>query len=228
VQGLWVMIAVGCEGRPAAMVRQTLGGRLLLDLAVRQAAEARPGRILVSVPDGSYLPLACACGAEGLLRPAGRDGLDEALAQVLDLAPAAGKIAHLLSLDPLLPLRGPGRLAEAVALARRERADCVFSCHRESALLWHRSPMGLVPYFDPARPPDLGSLAEQLPWLREDGGLYLLRAAAFARSRCRRGGRLVALETAAAEAVVADGPAGLAVCRALAAERDRAAAASAG
>ncbi len=224
MRGLLALIVVGCDGRPAEMVRQTIGGRTLLDLAVQQAVGVRPERILVSVPREGPAGLASACGVECLERPPNCNTLEDALAQAL--ADAAAVISHVLCLDPLLPLRRPDRLAQAVAQARRENADCVFSCHREAALLWHRSAMGLVPYFDPARLAGPGAEAADPPWLREDGSLYLLTAASFRRTRCRHGGRLTPLETAPQEAVVADGPAGLAACRALAAQRARCAAAA--
>lgn len=222
MRGLLVLIPVGCDGRPSEMVGRTLDGRTLLQRAVEQAGEVRPDRILVSLPAAGSPRTAAVCGVDGLRRPAGRDALEDALEHALDQAPAAADAGgRILCLDPLLPLRRAGRLAEALAQARRERADCVFSCHRESALLWRRSPMGLVPYFDPARPVPVPHEDADLPWLREDGGFYLLTAGAFVRTRCRHGGRLSPLETTPQEAVVADGPAGLAVCRALLAERLR-------
>lgn len=166
---------------------------------------------------------------ECLVRPAGCDTLEDALAhallRVVAVGPAAvaARLSHVLAIDPLLPMRQPGRLAQAVALAAREGAHCVFSCHRESSLLWHRSAMGLVPYFDPAQRPGPGGGAGDLPWLREDGGFYLLDISSFRKMRCRHSGRLFPLETTPEEAVAANGPAGLAACRALAAERARAA-----
>ena len=152
------------------------------------------------------------------MREGAGDRLEDAVRHALAADPAPDRV---LTLDPLLPLIGPGRLAAAVALARREGADCVFSCHRESALLWQRSPMGLVPYFDPARPPHLGEAEPDLPWLREDGGFYVLGVAAFQQAGTRHAGRIAPLETAPAEAVLAVDPAGLAVCRALLAESSR-------
>jgi CMP-N-acetylneuraminic acid synthetase len=220
VRGLLAVIAVGCDGRRAEAVRQQLGRRSLLAHAVQQVAEAGPDQVLASLPDPRLADLASACGVDSLVRPAGAVTLEAALLHALDHA--GGKVSHLLALDPLLPLRRPGRLAQALALAVRDQADCVFSCHRESSLIWHRSAMGLIPCFDPAHPPDLGAEAEDLPWLREDGGFYLLDAATFRQTGNRHGGRLAPLETEPEEAVVAVGSSGLAVCRALLAEAARA------
>jgi hypothetical protein len=223
VRGLLAVIAVGCDGRRAEAVRQMLGRRTLLEWSVAQLTEVSPDQVLVSVPDAELAALAGACGTEGVVRPPGEATLEAALDHALGRA--VGRPTHVLAIDPLLPLRHPGRLAQAVTLAVREGADCVFSCHRESALIWLRSPMGLVPCFDPACPPGQGGRAEELPWLREDGGFYLLDVATYRRAGHRHGGRLAPLETEPEEAVAAIGPAGLAVCRALIAERVRAAAA---
>jgi len=220
VRGLLATIAVGCDGRRADLVRQTLDGETLLARAVRQVHEAGPDRIVVSLPDGESARVARAAGSEPVVRPHGADTLEAALEHAL--AVAGAPMSHVLAVDPVLPLRRPGRLAQAVVLAVREGADCVFSCHRASALLWHRSEMGLVPYFDPARRPGLGATADDLPWLKEDGGFYLLAAATFARAGSRHAGRIAPLETDPAAAVAAAGPAGLAVCRALLAELARA------
>jgi hypothetical protein len=225
VEQLLAIITVGCDGRPTAPVRQCLSGGTLLQRAADRLREVAPWRAVVSVPAGTPPALVRATGLSALVRPTGADRLEQAVAQALDHAPDATQV---LALDPLLPLVRPGRLAAAFTLARREQADCVFSCHRESALLWHRSPMGLVPYFDPARRPDLGGVADDLPWLREDGAFYLLAARAFRAAGTRHCGRIAPLETDAAEAVLAIDSAGLAVCRALLAEASRAGGAGTG
>jgi CMP-N-acetylneuraminic acid synthetase len=216
------VIAVGCDGCPSEAVRQKLGRQTLFERAVQQVAEAGPNQLLASLPAVDLAPLARSCGVDPLVRPSGASTLEAAIAHAL--GHAAGGTSHILAVDPLVPLRRPGRLAQALVLAVREGADCVFSCHRESSLLWHRSPMGLVPYFDPARPPGRIRHADALPWLREDGGFYLLDAAAFRQTGSRHGGRVLPLEIDAGEAVAAVDAAGLAVCRALLAERSRAAA----
>ncbi|HOX24948.1 MAG TPA: hypothetical protein PLL30_04185 [Candidatus Krumholzibacteria bacterium] len=217
---LLVTLIAGCDGRRGELVGQTLHGESLLARSARQVQEAGGDRLVASLPSGGPVSLARKAGIESLVRPRGADSLEAATAHALELA--GGDFSHVLVVDPVLPLRRSGRLAQALALAAREGADCVFSCHRESALLWHRSAMGLVPCFDPARRPDLGAPAEDLPWLNEDGGFYLLATATFAATRSRHGGRSAPLETEPAEAVAADGPAGLAVCRALLAELARA------
>jgi CMP-N-acetylneuraminic acid synthetase len=223
VRGLLGLIAVGCDGRSPELVKQTLGGRTLLDLAVRKVISVDPEDVLICIPAGGAASMARSCGVQSMERAIGKDSLEDALSRAL--SGASARITHVLCIDPLLPLIKPARLVQAVAQAKRDNADCVFSCHHESAMLWHRSPMGLVPYFDPARRPDLNTGAQSIPWLREDGGFYLLTVASFLSTGCRHGGRLSPLETSPQEAVVADGHAGLSVCRALAAELARQAAA---
>jgi hypothetical protein len=220
VERLLGVICVGCDGRPDGAVLWNLAGETLLERAARAIGEAGPDLVVASLPSAELAEAAGAADLMPLIRPEGSDELESALAQALALED--GDFSHVLAVDPLLPLRRPGRLAQAVRLAVREQADCVFSCHRESALLWHHSEMGLVPYFDPACPPGLGSVADDLPWLREDGGFYLLSVAGFTRSGNRHGGRIAPLETDPAEAVAATDAAGLAVCRALIAEERRA------
>jgi len=222
VRKLMALITLGCDGRPAEAARQVLDGETLIQRTLRLVQEAGPDRVLLSAPDDSFDALASAEGIEALARSEGARTLEQALSQALDLA--GPDVTHVLALDPLLPLRRPGRLGRALAMAVREGADCVFSCHRESALLWQRSAMGLVPYFDPERRPGLDATDGEVPWLKEDGGFYLLRAETFRTCGSRHGGRIMPLETEPAEAVVADGSAGLAVCRALLAERERASA----
>lgn len=220
VERLLGLISVGCDGRPAAAVRQVLSGETLLARAARAIREAGPDRVVASLMDDALAPAARAADLAVRIRPTGRHALEDAVAHALDLESEA--YSHVLVVDPLLPLCRPGRLAQAIRLAVRDQADCVFSCHRESALLWHRSEMGLVPYFDPARRPGLGTPADDLPWLREDGSFYLLNVATFARTASRHGGRIAPLETDPSEAVSAADSAGLAVCRALLAEHQRA------
>lgn len=225
MRDLLAVIVVGCDGRPAGAVRQQLGRRSLLALAVEQVAEAAPQAVVASLPDATLLQTARAAGVEALVRSQGTDTLEAALLHAL-----AADIhmprppTHLLAVDPLLPLRRPGRLDAAIRLAARERADCVFSCHRESALIWHRSAMGLVPCFDPASRPELGGAGGDLPWLREDGGFYLVSVAALRRTGSRHGSRLMPLETTPEEAVAANDGTGLAVCRALRSQSRRLAA----
>ncbi len=218
------VITVGCDGHPAAAVRQTLAGATLFERAARAMEEAGPDLMVASLPDETLATAARAADLVPRVRPAGEQSLEAAVAHAL--ASEAVTDGHVLVVNPLLPLRRPGRLAQAIRLAVREEADCVFSCHRESSLLWHRSEMGLIPYFDPARRPGLGGVADDLPWLKEDGGFYLLNVAAFERTGSRHAGRIAPLETDPAEAVVAVDSAGLAVCRALLAEQTRAGQAS--
>jgi hypothetical protein len=210
---LLAVIMVGCDGRRASAVRTVLAGEDLLSRAGRSVAEVAPDRVVVSVPDAAHGDLGLAAGLDPVVRPSGAVSLEEALQGALAAVP--GSWSHVLALDPLLPMRRPGRLAAAYRLAVREGADCVFSCHRESALLWQRSPMGLVPYFDPTRRPGVADGDGGLPWLKEDGGFYLLATAAFERDGHRHAGRIAPLEIDPEEAVVADSASGLAVCRAL-------------
>ena len=220
---LLAVITVGCDGRGADAARQTLSGETLLDRARRQVQEAGPDRVVVSLPDPTLVAAAHAAELEPLVRSGGQTSVEAALESALDTLDDT--FSHVLAIDPLLPLRRPGRLARALSLAVCEGADCVFSCHRESSLLWRRSEMGLVPYFDPARRVDLGGGADDLPWLKEDGGFYLLRVTTFREQGSRHAGRIAPLELEPAEAVVADGSSGLSVCRALLAERAHAGAA---
>ncbi len=220
MQRLLAVISVGCDGHPAAAVRQTLAGETLLERAARAVSEAGPDRVVVSIPDADLELPARTADLVPLVRPAGDHSLEAAISHAL--ASESDTYSHVLTLNPLLPLCRAGRLAQAMSLAVREGADCVFSCHRESALLWHRSDMGLIPYFDPAHRPELGTVADDLPWLKEDGSFYLLDVATFQRTGSRHGGRIAPLETDPGEAVVAVDSAGLAVCRALLAEQERA------
>ena len=214
------VITVGCDGQRADAVRQTLAGETLLERAARMIREAGPDQVVVSIPDPILAPAVLTTGLEPRRRPAGDHSLEAAIAHALDVEKT--EFSHVLAVNPLLPLCRPGRLAQAVTLAVREQADCIFSCHHESSLLWHRSEMGLVPYFDPTRRPGLGTVADDLPWLKEDGSFYLLDVATFRRTDSRHGGRIAPLETDPAEAVMAVDSAGLAVCRALLAEEARA------
>ncbi|MEZ4386608.1 MAG: hypothetical protein R3D98_03355 [Candidatus Krumholzibacteriia bacterium] len=213
---LLAVITVGCDGRSAPATRTVLAGETLLARAVRMLVEVAPECVVASLPTASLRGQALAAGVEPLVRPAGADSLEEGVDHALGLV--GHGFSHVLAVDPLLPLRRPGRLAAALRLAVREGADCVFSCHRESALLWQRSPMGLVPYFDPTRRPGVADGDGVLPWLKEDGGFYLLSVAAFRRDGHRHAGRIAPLEIEPEEAVMADSPSGLAVCRALLAE----------
>lgn len=210
---LLAVITVGCDGRPAQAVRTALAGESLLARSLRMVAEVAPERVVASVPDAATGEVAWGAAVEPVVRPVADATLEQALQGAL--AVLGGDYSHVLAIDPVLPMRRPGRLAAALRLAVHEGADCVFSCHRESALLWQRSPMGLVPYFDPTRHPSLASGEDAVPWLKEDGGFYLLTTAAFRRDGHRHAGRIAPLEIEPEEAVVADGPSGLAVCRAL-------------
>lgn len=210
---LLAVITVGCDGRPVEASRSTLAGESLLARALRMVAEVAPERVVASVPDGMAIGASWEAGIEPAVRSRADATLEEALAGALTAD--EGTYSHVLAVDPLLPMRRVGRLASALRLALHEGADCVFSCHRESSLLWQRSPMGLVPYFDPTRHPSLAGGDDAVPWLKEDGGFYLLATAAFRRDGHRHAGRLAPLELEPEEAVVADSPSGLAVCRAL-------------
>jgi len=216
------VILVGCDGREAEAVRTVLAGETLLARSARMLGEVAPERVVVSVPDERLATLATAMGLEAQVRDQNSHDLEGALEQALSLV--GDGFEQVLAIDPLLPLRRAGRLAAAVRLSVRDGADTVFSCHRESSLLWQRTEMGLVPYFDPTRRPGLEDSAGALPWLKEDGGFYLLRVDALRRYGSRHAGRIAPLETEPGEAVLADTPSGLSVCRVLMAE----AAASAG
>ena len=225
MQRLLAVITVGCDGRPADAVRQSLGRETLLERAGRLLMEAAPDRVVVSIPDDGLRAASLAAGGEPLVRTGRDHSLEGALTEALDALPDDYDL--VLAVDPLLPLRRPGRLAAALRLAAAGQADSVFTCHRHAALLWRRSPMGLVPYFDPAERAAAPDHADELSWLREDGGFYLLDTACFRRDRSRHCGRMAPLETEPAEAIGAADAAGLAACRALIAERRREAAAAA-
>lgn len=213
VERLLAVITVGCDGRSADAVRATLAGESLLCRARHLIAEVAPERVVASVPDSAASAMAWQAGVEPVVRHRDDTSLEQALRHALEVA--GGTYTHVLAVDPVLPMRRPGRLAAALRLAMGEGADCVFSCHRESSLLWQRSPMGLVPYFDPTRHPGLADGDDEVPWLKEDGGFYLLTTAAFRRDGHRHAGRVAPLEIEPEEAVVADTASGLAVCRAL-------------
>lgn len=216
VGNLLAVILVGCDGRDPEAVRTVLAGQTLLARCARQLSEVAPERVLISTPDPDLAPLASSLGLELLVRPDGADDLEAALEQALAFTDVLPE--RVLAVDPLIPLRRPGRLAAALRLSVREGAETVFSCHRESALLWQRTEMGLVPYFDPTRRPGLEDSAGSLPWLKEDGGFYLLQVDALRRYGSRHAGRIAPLETEPEEAVRADTASGMSVCRVLAAE----------
>lgn len=222
MRNLLALITVGCDGRQGQAVKAVLNGETLLARAVRQLAEVSPDTVLASLPDSSLVGIARAAGVESVVRQPDQTSLEAALEAALSIG--SSDVSHVLAVDPVLPMRRTGRLAEALRVSVGEAADCVFSCHRESALLWQRTEMGLVPYFDPSRHPSLTAAADSPPWLREDGGFYLLRVEAWRRCGHRHAGRLAPLEIDPAEAVAATDAAGLAVCRALLAEYQRLAA----
>ncbi len=219
MRDLWAVIGVGWQGESAGPVRQVLGGVSLLARAVWTCLAVEPSRIVLSVPAATgWEVLARSAGAIARVHPQGHVCLESVLDQLLaDPGPAPDGV---LVLDPQRPLLGAHRLLEARDLARRHAAGCVFTCHREAAPLWQASPMGLVPYFDPASRRVSGDHADHATWLCEDGSLYLLRVADYLEARQRHCGRVVPLELSPREAVVADGPSGMAMCRALLCTRE--------
>jgi hypothetical protein len=221
VRGLLAVIAVGCDGRRAEAVRQQLGRRSLLAHAVQQVAEAGPDRSW-SRCRTAYLAAGVRLrgrqpGAAGRRRhPRGGPPAGPGPCRRQGQPPAGARSAAAPApAGPPGPGPGPGgaragrlrvQLPPRVGPALAPLADGTGAVLRSGA------------------PPDLGAEAEDLPWLREDGGFYLLDAATFASpaaamaaawSRWRPNPRKRWSPTAGS---------GLAVCRALLAERLRRAA----
>ena len=195
-----------------------LAGRPLLWYALAAARESPADRVVVATADAAAAAYATAEGAGVVTLPAA----------LTPSAPAEAVLAHALDaleteanyrpglvvlIAPQTPLRRRGRVREALAILRRDRADSLLSVSAEPPLLWRPSPGGLVPFYDPqARPPRRGAPAS---WLHENGSLYVSRCAGLRRAGTRLFGKISVLEMTPEESARADDPAGLAVCGAL-------------
>jgi len=239
-----VIIPVSCDSVSGDSCLTDLGGTAVLRRSLVAAREARPERIVVSTSERQHADAVRRWGYPVVERPAEladpdlsaedavlhclaslesesrtvnvRPGTDETIP---DAGPGAADLPeYVVLLSPDLPLRRPGRVADACALVERDQAASLFSCTRETPLYWRHTHMGLIPYYDPENRPGRSArntLGNGQVWHRENGSLYVFRRSGLQRHHNRLFGKVAFLEMDPEEAISTETPAGLTMCRAI-------------
>jgi len=180
----------------------SLGGRSLLDWAIRAAQESGVSdRVVVSTEDSTIADVAQKLGADvPYLRPAelSRDhvGVTEVALHALDVLRENGDIYEtLIILLPTCPLRRAEDIRNAFALFQEENANFLMSVsqyeHTPFAALKMDENRNLSPYFRDL----IGKRSQEMPLaFRANGAIHILDVEAFIRTRSYYSEPLIAYE----------------------------------
>ena len=184
----------GSKGVPGKNIRP-IAGLPLIAWSIRQA-KAVPGiaHVLVSTDSEEIAAVARAHGAEvPFLRPANlaldTTPTEPVMRHALDWYAERGDVSTVVLLQPTSPLRLPGSLAAALARFDEEGADSLVAVCENHHFFW-RNPAAPEALYDFRNRPRRQDIAAEARWYRENGSIYVTRAAAFRESNNRLCGRI--------------------------------------
>jgi N-acylneuraminate cytidylyltransferase len=179
----------GSTGIPGKNLTR-VGGVPLVARAIAAARRVREiDRVVVSTDDADIAAVAVEHGAEVITRPAAISGdeasSESALLHALDVLTERGVDVEVLAfLQATSPFIDSGALREAVDVVVSGRHDSVFAATETHGFLWRRSPEGeavAVNHEAATRQ----RRQDREPEFLETGAFYVMRSAAFRRTRHR-------------------------------------------
>jgi CMP-N,N'-diacetyllegionaminic acid synthase len=185
----------GSKGVPGKNLRP-IAGLPLIAWSIRQAKEVPAIRhVVVSTDSEEIAAVAREHGAEvPFLRPSrlaeDTTPTEPVMRHALDWYVDNGSdISTMVLLQPTSPLRLPGSLASALARFQGEDADSLLGVCENHHFFWRNpdAPEALYDYHNRPRRQDIDASAR---WYRENGSIYVTRAAAFRASNNRLCGRI--------------------------------------
>ncbi len=185
----------GSKGVPGKNIRN-IAGLPLIAWSIRQAKDvAAIGHVVVSTDSEEIAAVAREHGAEvPFLRPArlaeDTTPTEPVMRHALDWYTEQGSdISAVVLLQPTSPLRLPGSLAAALGRFESEGADSLLGVCENHHFFWRNlaAPEALYDYKNRPRRQDIAADAR---WYRENGSIYVTRAAAFRAANNRLCGRI--------------------------------------
>lgn len=209
----------GSKGVPRKNVR-LLAGRPLICHSIDHALRSElVTRTVVSTDDAEIADVAQHAGAEVVQRPA---------ALSADASPSEPALLHVLKslreregytpelvvfLQATSPIRADDAVDAAIRQMRRENTDSLVSVCASHDFLWTTRGDGGVPVnYDPARRPRRQDMD---PQFRENGSMYVMRAAGLERHACRIFGKVALFEQPMLHGFQIDTPEDFRLCEAV-------------
>jgi len=188
----------GSKGVPRKNVRLLTGRPLICHSISHALRSGLVTRTVVSTDDAEIAEVSRRAGAEVVQRPAllsaDSSPSEPALLHVLDtLRQQEGYRPELVVfLQATSPIRADDAIDEAIRQLGREQADSLVSVCASHDFLWTNGATGGEPVnYDPARRP---RRQDMKPQFRENGSIYVMRAAGLQQHGCRIFGRVALFE----------------------------------
>lgn len=220
----------GSKGVPRKNLR-ALCGRPLVVHSIEHALKARGvNRTVVSTDDEEIARVSREAGAEVIERPANLAGdkatSESALLHALGVVEARDGYVPttVVFLQATSPVRDADDVDAALGTLISQRADSLVSVCRSHDFLWtRRGKTGVPTNYKPSKRPRRQDMA---PQFRENGSIYIMKAAGLRKHRCRLFGRIALYEMDQARSFQVDTEEDFALIEAMMQRDSRAAAAS--
>ena len=198
----------GSKGVPRKNLR-LFAGRPLIEHSIADAMHAKSvTRTVVSTDDAEIAEIAHRAGAEVIDRPAAlatdQATSESALLHAVEWLAANGspRPELIVFLQAASPIRDSAHIDDAVAQLRKERADSLVSVTPSHDFHWTLSEGHGVPVnYNPSKRP---RRQDMRPQFRENGSLYVMKAAGLVEHGCRLFGRVARFEMGLAESFQID------------------------
>lgn len=194
----------GSKGVPRKNVMPFLGVPLVVHSIRHGLGSAAVSRVIVSTDDAEIAAVSRGAGAAVVSRPADISGdaaaSEPALLHTLEVLKKQEQYEPelVVFLQATSPIRDSSDLDRAVAQLRREGADSLVSVCASHDFLWTRDAQGrgIASNYNPRARPRRQDMA---PQFRENGSLYVFKAAGFCEQKCRLFGTVSLFEQEASK-----------------------------
>lgn len=209
----------GSKGVPRKNLREFLGKPLVVHSIEHALAARSIDRVFVSTDDAEIAKVSAAAGAEVIHRPPALSGdtasSESALVHALNTITPPGAMTPkvVVFLQATSPIRAMDDVEKAIRTLHDQGADSLVSVCASHDFHWTmRDGGGVALDYDPLNRPRRQDLA---PRFRENGSIYVMRAAGLLAHSCRLFGRVALYEMDQMRSFQIDTPEDFEVCEAV-------------